>query len=124
MTVYVTPDAVDAIVRDAGFTYRDRGLMLSALGAPMPVFGNEVYPSLHEKAAVLMLAVNRSHPLLDGNKRTSWYLVTFFYAENGYVLQPGNPLEADTFIRFVAAGRVKLGALASWLAARAQAAAR
>ena len=37
----------------------------------MPVFGEEVYPGIHQKAAVLISAINHNHPLLDGNKRLS-----------------------------------------------------
>lgn len=58
--------------RVGGSPIRDRDLLLSALAAPLPVFGEEVYLGLYNKAGILMLASNRDHPLSDGNKRLSW----------------------------------------------------
>jgi death on curing protein len=84
MTDYLTLDEIDALITARmGFTYRDRGLMASALGAPMPVFGVETYEGLDAKAAALLIAANRNHPLLDGNKRTSWVITAAFYQMNG-----------------------------------------
>ena len=71
MTEYIEPEDVDELVEDEGFHYRDRNGLLSALASPMPVFGEEVYPGIHQKAAVLFTAINHNHPLLDGNKRLS-----------------------------------------------------
>lgn len=115
MTEYVTPAAADAIVEMSGFHYRDRSLMLSALGAPMPVFGEEVYPGLHEKAAVLVVAVARDHALLDGNKRTAWMVVTFFYAENGFDLV--DPGDAEDMMVAIGEGAVSVERVAVWLEA-------
>lgn len=102
MTAYLTPEDVDEQVELEGFHYRDRGLMLSALAAPLPVFGEEVYPRLHQKAAVLLSAVNRNHPLLDGNKRISWFIAVMFYALNGWDLRADDPADADRYIRLIA----------------------
>lgn len=49
---------------------RDRGLLASAAERPRTfAFGEECYPSLWEKAAVLAHSIIRTHPLVDGNKR-------------------------------------------------------
>lgn len=101
MTEYLEPEDLDDLIARKGFSYRDRNLMLAAVGAPLPVFGEEVYPGIHAKAAVLMLAVNRNHPLLDGNKRLSWYVTVAFYYLNGYLLE-ATPDDADRYIRLVA----------------------
>ncbi|WP_157536992.1 type II toxin-antitoxin system death-on-curing family toxin [Microbacterium sp. Root180] len=92
---------MDMLVESEGWHWRDRGLALSALGAPLPVFGEEIYPGLHRKAAVLLRALNLDHPLLDGSKRLSWYLVRAFYALNGYDLY-ATADEGDRYIRLVA----------------------
>jgi len=83
-----------------------------------PVFGEEVYPDLHFKAAVLLEGVNRNHSLLDGNKRLSWATTLAFYAINGYDLRPTN--NAVTFVRGVAAGTVPLADAATWLKSHAR----
>jgi death-on-curing protein len=115
VTEYIEPDDVDELVEVEGFHYRDRGLLLSALAAPMPVFGEEVFPGLHRKAAVLISAINRDHPLVDGNKRLSWFTAVAFYAINGYNLRPGDIDDADRYIRLIAAGTVDLDDIERWL---------
>jgi death-on-curing protein len=117
-TVYVRPEAADAIVDGLGFHYRDRGLMVSALGAPLPVFGIEVHPGIHEKAAALIVAINRNHPIIEGNKRTGWLLTTFFYAENGYDLV-ADVDDAAAFCVSVAL-RLDIAEAAAWLKAHAR----
>ena len=48
------------------------GLAESALAAPCAGFGGvELYPTILEKAAILLERLARNHPLPDGNKRTA-----------------------------------------------------
>lgn len=101
MTEYIEPEDVDELVEDEGFHYRDRNGLLSALASPMPVFGEEVYPGIHQKAAVLFSAINHNHPLLDGNKRLSWFVTVAFYDLNGYDLR-ADAEDADRYIRLIA----------------------
>lgn len=120
MIVYVTPEAADYIVlEDFGFYYRDRGLMLSALGAPMPVFGHEAYPGIHQKAAAYITAINRNHPVMEGNKRTSWAVTAFFYAENGYTLTAAVD-DAFEFVKALANHRLEFEEVVAWLEAHAR----
>ena len=49
MTEYIEPEDVDELVEVEGFHYRDRGLLLSALAAPMPVFGERSIPGFTRK---------------------------------------------------------------------------
>ncbi|HEY5224556.1 MAG TPA: hypothetical protein VIJ18_16105 [Microbacteriaceae bacterium] len=72
MTEYREPSDVEDLITSEGFHIGDRNLLLSALAAPLPVFGEEVYPGLNNKAAALLVAINRDQPLSDGNKRLSW----------------------------------------------------
>ncbi|MGR7002667.1 type II toxin-antitoxin system death-on-curing family toxin [Yinghuangia aomiensis] len=41
-------------------------------------FGADAYPDVWTKAAALMHAIARGHPLVDGNKRTSWVAARVF----------------------------------------------
>jgi death-on-curing protein len=50
------------------------------------MMGQDAYPSLHEKAAVLLESIVRNHPLIDGNKRLGWMGVFVFYGVNGFDL--------------------------------------
>ena len=115
MTEYIEPDDVDELVEASAFHYSDRGLLMLALAAPMPVFGEEVYPGLHQKAAVLIGAINRNHPLLDGNKRLSWFITVAFYAINGFNLRAGDVDDADRYIRLIASSGVSLSDIERWL---------
>ena len=58
---------------------RDVGLLDSAAHRPQAsVFGQDAYPTIHEKAAALLDAVVRHHALVDGNKRLGWAATVVF----------------------------------------------
>lgn len=48
----------------------DMGALESAMAQPRMTFGgNDLYPSLVEKAAALCFSLVKNHPFVDGNKR-------------------------------------------------------
>lgn len=49
----------------------------------MSVFGEDAFPSIHEKAAALLHGLARNHPFVTGNKRTAWTATAMFYMVNG-----------------------------------------
>ncbi|MFB9930635.1 type II toxin-antitoxin system death-on-curing family toxin [Amycolatopsis halotolerans] len=66
---------------------RDLGLLDAAAHRPQSsLMGQDAYPELHEKAAVLLESIVRNHPLIDGNKRLGWMSVYVFYGLNGFDL--------------------------------------
>ena len=103
MTEYLDPEDVEELIRSVAWHVRDRSRLLSALAAPLPVFDEEVYDGPHEKAAALIAAINRNHPLLDGNKRLSWIVTVAFYELNGFDLAAASVAGGDAFIRAIAA---------------------
>ena len=63
---------------------RDLGLIDSAVARPQAAFaGVEAYPSIHLKAAALLESLAGNHALVDGNKRTAFASLLFFYDLNG-----------------------------------------
>ncbi len=84
---YLQIDEILAVARAVNGTehsVRDMGLLVSAIERPRTnVFGAELYPTLHEKAAALLHSVARNHALTDGNKRTSWLATRVFLRFNG-----------------------------------------
>lgn len=63
----------------------DYGLLESAVARPQAsVFGEDAYPTLHEKAAALLQSLATNHALIDGNKRTAFVSTALFYELNGY----------------------------------------
>lgn len=116
MTRYVTIGDVIAIVTANGWHPRDALALDTVVTRPRAfMYGTELYPGLHTKAAALMDSANRQHPLLDGNKRLSWLLVTIFYDLNDHevVTDLG---EAETFVLAVAGDHLQLDEIATWLA--------
>ncbi len=64
---------------------RDEGLLRSALARPQASFGGqELYPSLFEKAAALIESLALNHPFVDGNKRMAWECLDLLLDINGY----------------------------------------
>lgn len=62
---------------------KDKGFA-SALGAIYQTFGGEeLYPSIEEKAASLLYFIIKNHAFIDGNKRIGAALFVVFLAANG-----------------------------------------
>ncbi|MEW5718511.1 MAG: Fic family protein, partial [Chloroflexota bacterium] len=52
---------------------RDLGLLESALAVPkQTMFGDDLYPDVATKAAILLFTLIKNHPFVDGNKRTGF----------------------------------------------------
>lgn len=99
---------------------RDIGLLDSAAHRPgATAFGEDAYPSIHEKVAVLLESIVRNHPLVDGNKRLGWLATFVFYGLNGFDLEAPDDDAYDLIIS-LAAGRTGYReaavALAAWVA--------
>lgn len=90
MTLF--PDSADLITAANIFlgqpaAVRDWGLLESALARPKAcVFGEDAYPTIHEKAAALLESLIKNHALVDGNKRTAWFAVCLFYELNSFTV--------------------------------------
>jgi|SRR3989344_1096264 len=66
---------------------RDIGLVESALARPQAGFGGyDAYPTLFEKAAVLLRGIIKNHGFVDGNKRTGTAVMSIFIKLNSYKL--------------------------------------
>ena len=89
MIEYLTLEDVLSLVEDLGVgPLRDVGLLDSAVHRPrVSVFGRDAYPTLDEKAAVLLESLVGNHALVDGNKRLGWLSLVVFYGLNGVVLE-------------------------------------
>lgn len=90
----------------------------SALHAPSAEFGGqEFYPDILDKAAVLVSRLARNHPLPDGNKRAAWLSLTMFVDLNSgtWQLDPPDVDNAEAMMLAVAAGEVDEDWIAEWL---------
>ena len=94
---------------------RDEGMLDSALSAPYQTFGGEdIYPSLLQKAARLCFGLVKNHPFLDGNKRIGVHIALVFLALNGVELQYSQVELSDVILR-LAAGEMEAGDLLHWI---------
>ena len=117
MTKYLTTDDLLVLVEElGGLQVRDFGLLDSAAHRPQATaFGDDAYPDLDTKAAVLLESIVRNHPLVDGNKRLSWVAVVVFYGLNGRDLRaPEDP--AYDLVVGVTEGRATFTEVAAQLA--------
>jgi death-on-curing protein len=90
-------------------------LLDSALHAPQAGFGGqELYPELIDKAAVLAVRIAKNHPLLDGNKRLAWGCLNMFLVLNGRQLEVSVE-DAVSIMLAVASGEADESAMAVWL---------
>jgi len=73
---------------------RDAALLHSAVARPFATFGGqELYPSDFEKAGALFHSLIKSHPFMDGTKRTAFASALFFLNRCGYSLPERFPLD-------------------------------
>lgn len=61
----------------------------SSIGQIYQTFGGEeLYPSVEEKAAMLLYLVTKNHSFSDGNKRIAAFLFLWFLEKNGILYKP------------------------------------
>ena len=95
---------------------RDEGALESAVAQPQASFGGEdLYPSLVEKAAALAYALVKNHAFIDGNKRIGQAAMEVFLLLNGYEIA-ATVDDQETLFLNLAAGEVSREALTAWIA--------
>jgi death on curing protein len=64
------------------------GLLEAAVLRPQAtVAGQDAYPDIHLKAAAFFHSLLRTHPFMDGNKRTGALSMIVFYNLNGWEIE-------------------------------------
>jgi death-on-curing protein len=78
---------------------RDGAMLHAAVARPFATFaGEDLYSDDFEKSAALFHSLIKSHPFMDGTKRTAFLSALYFLASRGYVI-PQN-LPKDEVIHF------------------------
>lgn len=96
---------------------RDEGLLESAINTPLQTFGGqELYPTVLEKAARLGYGLIHNHPFLDGNKRIGAHAMLVFLDINNITLSYADDDLIAAILR-VASGDMDEGELLEWLKA-------
>ena len=77
---------------------RDENLLDSAIETPFQTFGGQdLYPTLTEKAARLGYGLIKNHPFLDGNKRIGTHAMLTFLDINGAEIE----FDEDELIKII-----------------------
>ena len=109
-----------AVMKQSGGTYglRDLGALHSALAQPRMTFGGqELYPTLVEKASALGFSLIKNHPFVDGNKRTGHAAIEVFLILNGHEIK-ADVDEQERVILQVAADEMDRDSFTAWLRTR------
>ncbi len=97
---------------------RDRGLLESAVFRPQAsAFGQDAYPTLFEKCAVLEYSIVQNHPFVDGNKRTGFATMHLMLLINGYDLTSSAD-EEIAMTEDIASGETHEHEIIQWLKER------
>ena len=87
--------------------------VLEAVAAEM--FGEPLYPDIHDKAAVYMFNIISNHIFLDGNKRTGLEAALLFLDFNGFEIRLDiSNKEVEAFVIKVASGESTLDECRTW----------
>jgi len=95
---------------------RDMELVKAAIMQPrQSAFGKDAYPTIFDKAAVLLHAITKNHPFLDGNKRTAFISAYILLTVNGYKLIATNQEAIDFMLNIASNSKNKIKDISSWL---------
>lgn len=113
MTKYLAIDEVlalhDYAIQRYGGSYGVASMekLESALDTPkQTVFGEELYPNIFAKAAILVYLLIKNHPFVDGNKRTGLYAMLRFLETNGFIVSVTSNHELYQFTIGIATSRL------------------
>jgi death on curing protein len=97
------------------FGLRDQGALESAIAQPEMTFdGDDLYPTIAEKAGALGHSLIQNHPFVDGNKRVGHAAMEVFLVLNGYEITASVD-EQEQMVLSVASGQKSRAAFSEWL---------
>ena len=106
-----------ALIAESGGSdgIRDEGLLDSAVNTPFQTFsGQDLYPTVLEKAVRLGFGLIRNHPFIDGNKRIGTHAMLVFLNLNSITLSYEDD-ELISTILSVASGEMDADGLLKWI---------
>lgn len=107
----------DRVIEQTGGStgIRDRGALESAIAQPLMSFGGEeLYPTLADKAAAFGFSLTMNHPFVDGNKRTAHAAMEVFLVLNGLEIH-ATVDDQESVMLALAAGTLNREMFTQWL---------
>lgn len=121
MTEYLSVEEIismhDAFVQEFGGLsgIRDVNLLMSAIETPKgTMFGQDLHPTVYDKAAAYLYHIVCNHPFNDGNKRTGFGAALLFLKANS-VLIKFDKKKYENLVVEVAKGKVSKQQIAYFL---------
>lgn len=97
---YIHDHIIEASGGSKGF--HNKGLIESALARPLhTVMGEDAYPDVFSKAAVLLDAIAKNHGFRDGNKRTAMAAAVLYLEQNDFKVVFTNQEYEDIMLHVV-----------------------
>ena len=94
---------------------RDEGLMESAIARPYQTFGGEdLYPTVYEKASAIAESIIINHPFIDGNKRTGFLAMLALLKVANLKIIASNEVIYNFTIQ-ISTGEIKFDEIVLWL---------
>lgn len=94
---------------------RDFGSLESAVAQPLMTFhGEDLYPTLVEKAAAICFSIVSNHPFIDGNKRVGHAAMETFLLLNGHEIE-ASVTEQEAVILGLAGSKYGREEFVEWL---------
>ena len=110
--IYIYTEIIQRTGGEPGI--RDEGILEDALAKPLVVFeGDELYPDILTKLAVLMYALVNNRPFLEGNKRTAVICALLILRANGYLMIASQDKLVELCLG-IEAGRYRVDQMVSW----------
>ena len=98
-----------------GVGIRDIGALESAVAQPRMTFdGEELYPTIIEKASALGFSLIQNHPFVDGNKRAGHAAMESFLMYNDHEISASVDEQVDIVLG-VASGNIDRNTFTEWL---------
>lgn len=117
LTVFQILELHQRLIETSGGTggIRDFGALESALAQPEMTFGGEdLYPTLIDKASALAYSLCMNHPFVDGNKRVAHASMEIFLVLNGFEIDATTDEQEKLFLD-LASGKLRREELVNWL---------
>ncbi|MCW3107527.1 MAG: death on curing protein [Segetibacter sp.] len=94
---------------------RDMGGLESALARPFQTFaGEDLYPTIFEKAAAVGESLIMNHPFIDGNKRSGFLLMEALLRYEGYKINASDE-SLYNFVINISTGSISFEEIVEWL---------
>lgn len=100
---------------------RDRALLEAAINRPFATFdGQDLYPTVEEKATAVFESVIINHPFMDGNKRTAYALLEYVLINKGGIKLDASFEEKYQMVIKASTGEIRFDEIKIWVLSKSK----